>query len=860
MSIRIGSVPLFQTEQNVFTINSTRSNVLNLDSLDKNVFLNIGNFSFGQSSNIATNEKAELVILDNEEKVATFSKESILLYKPINSLNKIEIGNSLTTSSNIACSSLTTSNITIYNTVYNDTFLNMRSNHVQLLHATNADDGTFYIGGHLGIGTMVHPHYSIATQSNVYFKGHAYAKNIYTNAITFDSNVSGIYFTQSNVLIDADTVLINNLTLLGISKYQDIVVEKTADFQGQLFASNVLLTNKSITANPLKITQRLIDGEFSSTLTGNPISVRSEHPTVGDANIFQLSPYGQITMGISPNITGTDYMVRGLIPENRASYFRGFMYFTNSNADKSAFVVNPDGYLSIGNQQSVSMLEVKNSFDGSEDNYGKPNSIMTLGNKYYTNELPILKCRMPDAKVKLHITSNGTLCFNENPINVYKYEIESSSNSYFNTIEVKNLSGYNNVPINGQRSTLSNLLLLDTTSINCYDATMSNVYIKSFVADSFTTPSLDCIDGINDPSLFKILSDRLLITGCNIVVNNDPYFFSCNENLDLTTDTLRLYTTGKTTDIVNAYHLIGNNQEVKMRAVNTNTLGKISYELETNQNRFKMGAISKNTTPNATDGAVFYITPFISTNDTGGVGSETTAISIFKDKTVKFGSGTYIDPSGILSIGNPIVKPNLYNAYIKGGMTVTTSVNATSLAIDSEKQFVGIATSILGYNLQAHGSVFFSSNAVPQFVISGNVGVGTQFPVKPFHVAIESQFDRYTYFGSNVMIQGRLDTLGNVASTSDNSIKTDLEPIPNALDKIEQLTGYLYTRIDTRNRETGLIAQEVLKVLPEAVTIGNNGLYTLAYGNMAGLFVEAIKELRKENTLLREEVRQLRRS
>jgi len=287
----------------------------------------------------------------------------------------------------------------------------------------------------------------------------------------------------------------------------------------------------------------------------------------------------------------------------------------------------------------------------------------------------------------------------------------------------------------------------------------------------------------------------------------------------------------------------------------------VAFELETNQNRFKIGAISKNTTPNASDGAVFYITPFISTNDTGGIGNETTAISVFKDKTVKFGSGTYIDPSGILSIGNPVVKPNLYSAYIKGGMTVTTSINATSLAIDSEKQFVGIATSVLGYNLQANGTVFFSSNAIPHFVIGGgNVGVGTQIAVKPFHVSTESQFDKFSYFGSNVVIQGRLDTLGNVASTSDYTIKTDLEPIVNALDKIDQLTGYVYTRIDTKNKETGLVAQEVLQVLPEAVTTGTNGLYTLAYGNMAGLFVQAIKELRKENQLLREEIRQLRRS
>ena len=44
-------------------------------------------------------------------------------------------------------------------------------------------------------------------------------------------------------------------------------------------------------------------------------------------------------------------------------------------------------------------------------------------------------------------------------------------------------------------------------------------------------------------------------------------------------------------------------------------------------------------------------------------------------------------------------------------------------------------------------------------------------------------------------------------------------------------------------RYTGLIAQEVLKVLPEAVTGSEETNYALAYGNMVGLLVEALKEM-----------------
>src|SRR5690606_13558032 len=90
-----------------------------------------------------------------------------------------------------------------------------------------------------------------------------------------------------------------------------------------------------------------------------------------------------------------------------------------------------------------------------------------------------------------------------------------------------------------------------------------------------------------------------------------------------------------------------------------------------------------------------------------------------------------------------------------------------------------------------------------------------------------------------------LTATGDVTAYSDSRLKTDIAPIDNALSKIEQLTGYTYTRIDTGAKQTGLIAQDVLKVLPEAVTVPTNDdqYHSLAYGNMAGLFVEAIKEL-----------------
>jgi hypothetical protein len=54
---------------------------------------------------------------------------------------------------------------------------------------------------------------------------------------------------------------------------------------------------------------------------------------------------------------------------------------------------------------------------------------------------------------------------------------------------------------------------------------------------------------------------------------------------------------------------------------------------------------------------------------------------------------------------------------------------------------------------------------------------------------------------------------------------------------------------------TGLVAQEVLDVLPEAVVGSEDEHYSLAYGNMVGLLVEGIKELKKEVAELKEQLK-----
>ena len=100
----------------------------------------------------------------------------------------------------------------------------------------------------------------------------------------------------------------------------------------------------------------------------------------------------------------------------------------------------------------------------------------------------------------------------------------------------------------------------------------------------------------------------------------------------------------------------------------------------------------------------------------------------------------------------------------------------------------------------------------------------------------------------NITTKGRIDADGDIVGLSDESVKDNVTQITGALDKIEALTGVLYTRNDMESDRThmGLIAQATMKAAPEVVFDRADGKLGVAYGNLVALLVEGIKELRAE--------------
>ena len=87
--------------------------------------------------------------------------------------------------------------------------------------------------------------------------------------------------------------------------------------------------------------------------------------------------------------------------------------------------------------------------------------------------------------------------------------------------------------------------------------------------------------------------------------------------------------------------------------------------------------------------------------------------------------------------------------------------------------------------------------------------------------------------------------------TSDRTLKENITPIPNALDKILSLSGNTFTWIEEAKRggehDIGVIAQEVEALgLPNLTTTRSDGTKAVMYKKLIPVLIEAIKELKSE--------------
>jgi len=193
-----------------------------------------------------------------------------------------------------------------------------------------------------------------------------------------------------------------------------------------------------------------------------------------------------------------------------------------------------------------------------------------------------------------------------------------------------------------------------------------------------------------------------------------------------------------------------------------------------------------------------------------------------------------------ISLGGDLSGSASFNGT--SNITITASV-----ADDSHNHTIanvdGLQTAL--NNKQASGS--YASTGTSISAGNGLTGGGSFASSRTLHVGggngISISADGVAMSGS---YSGSFTATGDITAYSDESLKTNIQTIDGALGKVEAVRGVTFDRIADGSTSTGVVAQELLAVLPEAVHTDADGVHSVAYGNITGLLIEALKELSAE--------------
>lgn len=143
------------------------------------------------------------------------------------------------------------------------------------------------------------------------------------------------------------------------------------------------------------------------------------------------------------------------------------------------------------------------------------------------------------------------------------------------------------------------------------------------------------------------------------------------------------------------------------------------------------------------------------------------------------------------------------------------------------------------YFTEARARASFSAGTGVSISNAGAIGIG-----QTVGTSSNVTFNNINSTGA-IVCEGDVTAFGTV---SDMTMKENIVPIDGALEKVSQLGGYLFNYKNNPTPMTGVMAQELVEVLPEAVyktrdPDTNEEIYAVRHGNVIGLLIEAIKEL-----------------
>ncbi len=199
-----------------------------------------------------------------------------------------------------------------------------------------------------------------------------------------------------------------------------------------------------------------------------------------------------------------------------------------------------------------------------------------------------------------------------------------------------------------------------------------------------------------------------------------------------------------------------------------------------------------------------------------------------------------IDSAGRVIIGNTV--PFTNSVFTIGGSDMATSAHHIFQVKDIDSEDIvsvygalsdsSMVISLGDYN-DAYGYAYMKMFSGYTVFGKQNIGIDTT-PSYPLHVGAA--------IGSTSIY-----ATGDIIAYSDQSVKENIRPIENVLERVNNSRGVLYDRIDNESKDNiGFIAQELEENFPELVITNEDGTKAVKYQNAVAVLFEAIKEQQKE--------------
>lgn len=397
------------------------------------------------------------------------------------------------------------------------------------------------------------------------------------------------------------------------------------------------------------------------------------------------------------------------------------------------------------------------------------------------------------------------------------YNLYVASNAKIQNLDCATLSNFLTSNITFSNNTLNNINIINTHTVNTNTINIQTLNSRSNVVEYLIGNYIDVNNNIN------ISSNALLNTYCKSSFGiQNHYYNNYLMNVNISSNTTG---TNKNNGIVVYNNISGSNPNLLLVSTASQSYPSISFSnLLTNANillnndnslQISNGANAVLINNNANKYLSFYNDSVVIFNDN----QNNSKIYLGK----QFQSKEDWIPSiknNATAISQPIINSfGLLNlCSYKGDPLITTNIDNNDIVC------IGI-----GINMPLFSTGNYNCNLV--------------------------LVNYETTFASNVNMNCNLYITGSILTPSDSNLKKNIIKIENSIEKINNISGYTYERIDTGNVESGLLAQEVIGILPEVVEFNKNtNHYNISYGNMAGLFVESIKALNDKINMLTERI------